>query len=58
VSEMEATLRELVQAALPFADVPSKDASCHVGICPQTRCGHCTRIARLANAIDRAGKLP
>jgi hypothetical protein len=58
MSDKERALREacaeLVAALRPFVDVmPSADAPCHVGICSQEKCGHCSRIAAGRAAIEK-----
>jgi hypothetical protein len=45
----------LVEALRPFVRaMPSRDAPCHFGICSQSLCGHCSRIAAGQAAIARA----
>ena len=34
--------------------MPSVDAPCHLGICPQEECRHCCRVARALAAIAKA----
>lgn len=45
-------LYQALEGILP--PMPPKDALCHVGICPQERCGNCSRIATGYAALRKA----
>lgn len=54
-ANLAAAAPDMLEALLGLGlSMPSNDAPCHVGICPQDECGHCRRIAAALAAIDKA----
>ncbi len=49
VERENAALRRALAEITPA--MPPENALCHVGICPQSRCGNCSRIARAHAAL-------
>ena len=55
MKNVDDVIAELVTALQPFVRfMPSEDAPCHFGICPQERCGNCQRIKAGRDAIAKA----
>ena len=49
-------LLRALKATLP--DVPSSNAICHVGICAQSACSHCSRLIHAHQLVNRIEQRP